>query len=591
MAQNNVLLKARKKKAKALAQSGHLDEARALCVQLCKTAGRDAEPWFLLGAIDGQLGHYDGAIESCLQAIAREPGHVDAHYNLAQAYLHRGRPEAAAAEFRRVVELSPDHVEAHANLGFALELLGDYEGSLASSRRALALRSDHVGAWINLGNALGAIGDQREAQEAFRSALRVDPDDIKARVNLGFSLYSQGALEDALSQFERVRSQEPDNTDAAVGVAAVHEKRGEFEKARALLDPLAARGHAELRFAMVYAGVARHFDRRADAIALLERVLTEEPLEPADQATLNYRLGKLHDELGHHDEAFACFQAANAHQARFARPDRHLEIMTRSTAWFTPQALARTAHATHRSEQPVFIVGMPRSGTTLVEQILSSHPRVYGGGESTGIAELAERLPRQIPPARPYPECLESLSGDVADAAARRYLAELAAPAPDAARITDKMPHNFLYLGLIELLFPGARVIHCRRNPLDTCLSIFTYPFNAVHAYATSLARLGEHYRHYQGLMAHWQAVLSIPLFEIQYEDLVAEPERLSRALVEFCGLEWDPRCLRFHENERVINTFSYDQVRRPIYRGSVERWRRYERHLAPLAEALGIEA
>ncbi len=532
MKRNNVLMQARKRKARSLAQSGRLDEARALCAQLCRTAGRDPEPWFMLGALNGQVGLYEESIECCRQAIARHPDHVDAHYNLAQAYLHCRRVEAAAAEFRRVAELRPDHVEAHANLGYALELVGDYEGSLASSRRALALRPDHAGAWINLGNALRAIGAQPEASDAFRAALRTCPDDIKARINLGFSLYSQGEMDEARVQFERIDALEPDNTDAVVGFAAVHEKLGEFERARALLEPLVARGYTELRFAMIYAQVARHFGWRAEAVALLERVLEAESIEPADQAHLHYRLGKLYDESGRYDEAFAHFQAGNARQALYAGPETFLDRMDSAVAWFTPRFMTRAPRSAQRSERPVFIVGMPRSGTTLVEQILSSHPQVFGAGELVDITEIAKHLAGQSSPPRPYPQCLELLSADALGGAARGYLDGLATRAPDAVRVTDKMPHNFLYLGLIELLFPGARVIHCKRNPLDTCLSIYTYEFNAVHSYATDLVRLGEHYRHYERLMTHWRAVLRLPLFEIQYEELVGDPERLSRAPV-----------------------------------------------------------
>jgi hypothetical protein len=229
---------------------------------------------------------------------------------------------------------------------------------------------------------------------------------------------------------------------------------------------------------------------------------------------------------------------------------------------------------------------MPRSGTSLVEQILSTHPGVYGAGELTAIDQFARHLGDATGDA--YPQSALHLDQATIDAAARQYLAALQDLAPSAIRVTDKMPGNFLHLGLIQLLFPGARVIHCRRDPLDTCLSCYFQQFNQGQTFSYDLSDLGHHYRQYQRLMRHWQSVISLPMLDVHYEDLVADQEAMSRKMLEFCGLDWTDECMRFYESKRYVATASYDQVRQPIYHKSVGRWRHYERYLGPLKTALG---
>ena len=241
----------------------------------------------------------------------------------------------------------------------------------------------------------------------------------------------------------------------------------------------------------------------------------------------------------------------------------------------------------NRSKLPVFIVGMPRSGTSLVEQILASHPQVCGAGELEDAHGMTVTLATMLGGKIAYPACLTSAKRRHLDELAQRYLAKLSKFSRTAMRVTDKMPHNFMALGLIELLFPGAHIIHCKRDPVDTCLSIYGLEFNTNHPYADNLEHLGAYYLEYLRLMEHWKTVLSVPILEVQYEELVADQEGVSRQMVEFCGLPWDVRCLNFHQAERVVTTHSYDQVRRPIYKQSVARWKNYESHLAPLIAAL----
>jgi hypothetical protein len=234
---------------------------------------------------------------------------------------------------------------------------------------------------------------------------------------------------------------------------------------------------------------------------------------------------------------------------------------------------------------------MPRSGTTLVEQILASHPEGAGAGELPDVIGMATGLPRVLGVPEAYPECVADLDRAALDRLAEGYLKRVQGRFPDARRVVDKMPQNFLHLGLIALLFPKARVVHCVRDPLDTCLSCYTTAFAVPHDYARDLGHLGRYYRAYARLMQHWRRVfeaLDRPLLELPYEDVVADLEGRTRTLLAFVGLPWDERCLRFHETRRDVGTASYDQVRRPIYNTSIGRWKRFERHLGPLKAALG---
>ncbi len=265
----------------------------------------------------------------------------------------------------------------------------------------------------------------------------------------------------------------------------------------------------------------------------------------------------------------------------------HGAYVDRLIAAFNRPALDSAPQPSRLARTPVFIVGMPRSGTSLVEQILASHPQVYAAGERETLARIAAGLGARTGGGRGYPACIGALTTEILDAAAADYFRPLPEPAGNFARVTDKMPHNFLHLGLVELLFPGARVIHVKRDPLDTCLSCFFQEFSTAHAYTRNLADLGAHYRDYARLMQHWRSVLRVPVLALQYEELVAEPERVMRALVDFCGLPWDPACAEFHQSGRVVATLSASQVREPLNARSIGRWRRYTAHLGPLRAAL----
>jgi hypothetical protein len=299
------------------------------------------------------------------------------------------------------------------------------------------------------------------------------------------------------------------------------------------------------------------------------------------------------DRAGAYDEAFQHFQEGNRRRReQFLQEgqgfDRaaHSELVDRLLRVFTADYFERVRGFGSDSEVPVFVTGMPRSGTSLVEQILSHHPEAAGLGELRDIPKMVTDLPARLQTAEKYPECLAYLDQAAVQGLGQAYLNRIQQLAGSARRVSDKMLENFLHLGLIATLFPRARIIHCRRDPLDTCVSCYLQFFHGLD-FTWDLADLGSYYRDYQRLMAHWQTVLPMPILDINYEDLVADVEDQSRRLLTFCGLDWNDRCLRFYENPRAVRTVSKLQVRRPIYTSSVGRWRHYAAHLGPLQEAL----
>jgi len=324
-------------------------------------------------------------------------------------------------------------------------------------------------------------------------------------------------------------------------------------------------------------------------ISRLEGLLLEPDIAEEARINLHFALGKMFDDCKRYDKAFEHFREAN----RFKRqrvhfdPEHFNRWVARIQNVCTPKFFERFAGVGDPSERPVFIVGMPRSGTTLVEQILASHPRVHGAGELTTIFDIVCALEHPGADGVKYPEVIATLDDAELQRSVRRYLDTLQEIDPQAARVTDKLPSNFFHLGFIAAMFPRAHLIHCRRDAMDTCLSNFVQMFAEGHYYSYDLSDVAVYYRGYEQIMAHWREVLPIPMYEVQYEELVGNQERISRELVDHAGLEWDDRCLAFHETRRAVRTASNWQVRQPIYKTARKRWKNYGKNLAQLKSDL----
>jgi tetratricopeptide (TPR) repeat protein len=433
-----------------------------------------------------------------------------------------------------------------------------------------------------------ASGKVEKAGEYLQAAVRLDPGMGSAQAWLGEWYLVQGMIDQALQATAIAMKLAPDNAAFMQSRAWVLEAAGEPDAAWELVKKLIASVRMTPSLARLYGRLAGRYGEQAQALAAINRLLAA-GIEPAE-SSLHFTAAELLDRAGSYDEAFAMAVRANAsHQGPSYDPAGQEHWVNLLIQYFTRERIRLLPKATLRSDKPVFIVGVPRAGTSLVEQILASHPAVHGAGELDFVYRLLLLGTLDMLRAEfgAFPGCLDNLTTEQVDGMAHAYLGPFIALKPDAVRITDKMPLNFLHLGLIALFFPEARIIHCRRNPMDTCLSCFLTYFNKGHEFKRSLAHLGHFYRLYERLMAHWKSVIELPMLDVSYEEVVADPEGQSRRMIAFLGLPWDERCLKFHEVKRPCATASVLQVRRPIYNTSVGRWRRYERHLGPLKAAL----
>ncbi len=492
--------------------------------------------------------------EYCYQLVLRdEPKHPEALNLLATLAVEAGQFAAATELFQKLVKVTPKNPVYRNNLANCLIRSCRPEEALPHLRKVLAGNPKVPEALINLARAYRAMGKGEEAAQAYRRMLAFEPESVPARTGLGEVLTDLGRMEEATAVFRAVIANAPEAVEAFTGLAAAH---------RFTAD-----------------------DRDIGAILTL---LDKDFGDASQRTALHHAAGKIYNDLKHYDEAFVQFAKAKEIAGRtFSIADYRRFIDQTCQLFSVPFFLERAGHG-DSSQRPVFIVGMPRSGTTLTEQVLASHSEVAGAGELVDMQRIERRITETKRETGAYFNAIAGLSPDQSRVHAKTYLDTLNRHSRGALRVVDKMPHNFELLGLIALLFPKARIIHCRRNPIDTCISCFTHNFTEAHGYNSNLSSLGLYYREYSRLMAHWAKALPLQIFDLQYEQMVSDQEATARRLVDFLGLEWEDACTSFHLTQRAVSTPSRWQVRQPIYTSSVQRWRRFEPHLGPLKKSLG---
>ena len=530
----------------ALYQERRFDSAADRCMALLKTAPQDADLWNLLGVSLLGLDRFEEAIEAFSKAIEQRPTGGDIYNNLGVALFRFGRKLEAEAAYRRAIQLDPENGDAHRNLGVVLTSLGRSREALASLQEAERLLPNNAAVCNSLGVLLMEENRLDEAEKVLRRSIAIDPVRIQTHLNLGFVLERKNRTVEALEVYDRILTLHPNDVRTYYRLA-------------------------ELRTA--HPGDPR-FDR-------LEQ-LKDADLSPAERANLYFALGRMYENVGAYDAAFQHYREGN--ENRKVRPDQDYspETQTRYV-----DALIREINQNifqrftgNPSRRPIWIVGMPRSGTTLVEQILSNHPEVCAGGELLTLGEISNRAIAGAD----FGTALATLNNETLAKDAVAYLERLARIDRNSERVTDKLPENYFALWYAALLFPNAHIVHVARDPRDTGISCYFTHFEHGHGWANDLGTLAAFYRDYQRLMEHWEKVLPIPLYTVRYEDLVQNPEPVVRALLENLGLEWEPACLEPHRNPSAVRTASLLQVRKGIYSHSVGRWRHYEAHLGPLA-------
>jgi len=467
-----------------------------------------------------------------------------------------GRIDEAVVLYERVVFLKPDYADAHSNLGVAFVAQGKLDAAVEHYERALAIDPGHVGAHNNLAAALAKQGRMDEAVTHYRHVLAIDSNNAEAHNDLGNVLQMQGKLDEAMALYGRAIAIKP-------AYAEAHLNRAEIKTFR-FGDP---------------------------DLAGLQALAGRNGLLPDEALRVHFALAKALEDCGDYDHALEHLRKGNSlKRARIDYDEQGFAKLFQSIARvFDRDLFDRFQGEGDPSSVPVFVLGMPRSGSSLIEQILASHPQVHGAGELEDLEKLANSIMDAEGKLLPYPECVPGLDGVALRQLGQAYLSHLPAVPDGKTRIVDKLPINFINIGLIRLILPNARIIHTTRDPLDTCFSCYSRLFTHGQQFCYDLAELGRHFRRYADLMCHWRSVLpQDAMLDVSYEEVVDDLEGQARRLVDFCGLEWDDRCLDFHRNARIVRTASAVQVRKPLFRSSVQRWRRFEAGLGPLLQELG---
>jgi tetratricopeptide (TPR) repeat protein len=499
----------------------------------------------------------------------------------------RGALADAERLYAQALELLPGLVPALSNRGAALRDLERPAEAIACYEEALRLEPNHVFVLNNRGVALIDLRRPAEALASFEQALRLKPGFAAAHNNRGRALANLDPApdpQDALASFDRAIALQPDYAEAWDNKGVLLAELGRLHEAEQAIgrsieiEPRRVRSYYHL-------ADLRRFQRSDPILGAMKAIAGEPSISGGDRIELDFALAKAFDDIGEHELAWGRLAEGNALNRAQLRYDEPAQLATleRIALVFSSELIAERRSGAKPSPNPVFIIGMPRSGSTLIEQIIAGHPKAHAIGESRALPDtVAARglaSPEKVADARP--QALAALGGS--------YLQHVRALAPEADRIIDKRLDNYRFAGLIALALPGARIIHVRRDARDTGLSCFFKLFGQGAPYASDLGELGRYWRGYEGLMAHWRAVLPEGvLLEVDYEALVADPEGGARRILDHCGLEWDSRCLDFHRSERRVRTASAAQVRRPVSADSIGRWRAYADHLGPLLEALG---
>jgi tetratricopeptide (TPR) repeat protein len=490
----------------------------------------------------------------------------------------RGAFEEALNSYLSLLSLKPRNADALNNVGATLCKLGRYREAELYFRKAIERRPNYAEAHSNLGAVLRAKGLFAEAETALRRALQLKPDYADARALLGLALAFQGRFRDANAQFEKALKQSPRHVQALLGMAYVATSEGRFDEAEALyarvleIDPRSPGAQAGR------AGLRKMTTADANWFKVAEEI-AHSGIVPEEEAALRFAMGKYCDDVGDYRRAFKNYERANKLMKSFGdafRPEVHSHFVDDLIRVYTPEAIAQLRNGAAVSTKAVLVTGMPRSGTSLAEQILASHPAVKGAGELFFWSRAGLRYEAEIRRAPLAVSTRQQLA-----AGYERLLESFGA---EAARVVDKDPANADYLGVIYSAIPQVRVIYMQRDPIDTCLSCYFQQFTHALNFTFDLADLAEYYREHQRLMAHWRRVLPPgTILDVPYEELVADQQLWTRRMLEFIGLEWDERCMDFHTTDRPIATASYWQVRQKMYQTSVERWRRYEKFIGPL--------
>ncbi len=565
-----------------------------------------------------------------ITALQIEPNDGIITANLATVFLHQGRSHEAIAIYKKALELKANIAGIYDQLGLAYQNTNQGEKALEAFDKALIFDPEYSKAQENLANTYLRKGDKKKAiglynqllnsgednftalmamgnfhldsnfpgsaVRFFEKAKKLAPKDFKLNLLLAKTYNSCGMHKRALEYLDFVEKKRPEYAQGYSDQASILENLGEFKKAELKLKTCLAL-EPNSPHAIFLMSLIRPLPPQSPEVAILQRRIASPSTAPQIKTICHFALGKSAQDSQHPDEAMLHYIEGNAirraqeikNGAGFDKA-KYLTQVDAVIKIFSRSLFQKYKKFGNASDRPVFIGGMPRSGTTLTEQIIDSHPQAFGAGELMDLPHLSQTIRQLTRTKEGFPKNVPLLDKSGIETLSNRYLKTLEGCTKEALRVSNKLPGNFMYMGLIRLLFPNAPLIHCRRNSMDNCFSCFTTNFSTGHVYSLDLADLGFYWTQYERIMDHWEKVFPGEILHIDYETTVEEPEATAKRIIEHCGLEWDPICIDFHKNKRPIMTASKRQVRKPIYKTSVERWHPYAKHLKPLMEALGIE-
>jgi len=570
----------------ALRDMGSMEEAVDAYRNAIRIDPDMADPYSNLGCILTELDELDEAVKNFKTAIGIDSWHKEACNGLGNALLAQGEVDDAIASYYKAIDIDPGHKDAFKGLGDALTSKGNMVKAIAAYQKAIEIDPSNLDAYTGLGNAQRERGELEEAMASIDRVIEIDPGNVDALVGLGSVLHDQGETDKAIAKFLEAIDIDPGYVNAYTALASLLSDQGEIDKAIARYREAIA---IDPKFAGAYRSLAKNkkFTEHDDDVVAMESLYAAEDIVDDQKMSLAFGLGKAYEDLGEYDKSMKLIIEAT----RLKRASIDYSVIGEEDNFnkvkeiFSAEFFSHHQGIGHPDKTAIFILGMPRSGTSLTEQILASHADVHGAGELTYVGGLIKKI-SITDPSRKFPEIVIDLGEGEFEDLGKKYIARIRSHS-DARHITDKMPGNFFHIGFIKTILPNAKVIHCNRDPMDNALSIFKNYFGKGHYYSYDMTELGHYYRLYLDLMEYWRNTLPGFIYDLSYEKLVTDHENQIRKLLDFCNLPWDDACLDFHKTDRRIKTASNAQVRRPIYKDSVKLWKRYEKQLKPLEEAI----
>jgi tetratricopeptide (TPR) repeat protein len=551
-------------------QTGRINESLFANQKSVQLSPQDAEAHYNLGNTLKELGRLDEAEASYKQAIALKPELVLAYSNLGDTLRELGRLDESETSLRQAIALNPDYAEAHSNLGNTLQELGRLDGALASYTQAIALKPDLAEAHSNLGKMLKELGRLDEAEASYRKAVALKPDLALAHSNLGNTLRELGRLDESETSLRQAIALKPDYAEAHYNLGITLKELGRLDEVEASYTQSIAfkSDYAEAHRALT---LVKNFESKDEQYSKMQELYLDENISQEERCHINFGLAKACEDLGDFEQAFTHYSEGNALRKKLLNYDINQdEKLFRKIKDNYPRIEHNSLAPNKLSKNliPVFIVGMPRSGTTLVEQIISSHSKVTGAGELNFAAQFGANIGTGI---------TES-NNEILLEFRSKYLTELNRIYNKNMIITDKMPQNFRYIGLLAAALPEAKIIHVKRNPAAVCWANYKQYFvsNSI-GYCYAIDDVISYHKLYENLMGFWMNTLSNRIYNLDYEQLTVNQDRETRQLIEYLGLDWDEKCLSPQNNTRSVATASNIQVRKKVYRGSSEQWRKYQ--------------